>query len=313
VKKILITGGAGFIGSALVSKLNSEGIECHVVDDLSYGNREFLNIPDDHFHQIDILDQGQLNKTLNSLNPDFIVHLAAIHFIPDCNKYPYKSSKINIQGTKNILDIASALGNVKGVFFASTAAVYPISDVANHEDDTIDPLDIYGLSKITGEYLCEDFHRQSGKKVVIGRFFNAFGPNETNPHLIPEIERQVKSGLRTIQLGNLEPMRDFIHTSDMAEVVFRLIMDQHINKDTFNIGSGMEYSVLEVVKEFEHAIGEKIEIVQDPARIRKVERMHLKADISKVHAQTGWSPKIDLKEGIKLLMHDAKAPGYTLH
>lgn len=313
MNKILITGGAGFIGSALVNHLQTLGKECFIIDDLSYGNREFIDVNDDYFFEIDILDRESIFQLMESIRPDAIVHLAAIHFIPDCNKYPFKSSKINIQGTKNILDAASKTSSVKKVFFASTAAVYPISDYPNKESDNADPLDIYGLSKITGEYLCDAFYKESGIPTVIGRFFNAFGPNETNPHLIPEIELQLKSGKRTIQLGNLEPKRDFIHTSDMAEIVSALILDSTINFDIFNIGSGREYSVLEVVKEFENAIGEKITIEQDPSRIRKVERMHLVADVQKVSERMGWEPKVDLAQGIKLLMHDAKAPGYSLH
>ncbi|MGE0930785.1 NAD-dependent epimerase/dehydratase family protein [Peijinzhouia sedimentorum] len=310
--KILVTGGAGFIGSALVNKLSDEH-DIYVIDNLSYGNKDFITIDEDKFYGLDILDKEYIIKVINDISPDIIIHLAAIHFIPDCNKYPFESSKTNIQGTKNILEAAAKLDKLDCLFFASTAAVYPIIDHPIRETDEKDPLDIYGLSKITGEYLCSDFHQKTGVPTVVGRFFNAFGPNETNPHLIPEIEKQLKEGKRTIQLGNLEPKRDFIHTSDMAEFVSRLVFNPPAGLDTYNIGSGIEYSVLEVVAEFENALQEKITVEQNPARIRKVERMHLMADISKVIEKTGWKPQINLSEGIKDLMNEEKAPSYSMH
>ena len=312
MKKILITGGAGFIGSALVKRFSSEH-EVFVYDNLSYGNRDFIAIDDMHFLQADILDEQSLLEYLHKIKPDWVIHLAAIHFIPDCNKKPFESSRINIQGTKNLLDAVKKVGGVEKVFFASTAAVYPISDHAVAEKDEVNPLDIYGLSKITGEYLCKGFNLETGIPTIIGRFFNAFGPNETNPHLIPEIEKQLKSGLRTIQLGNLEPKRDFIHTYDMAEWVFRLLSDSRTGLEIFNIGQGMEYSVREVVKEFEAALGEPVHIEQDPARIRKVERMHLLADVQKIVEATGYRPRYSLSDGIKTLMNEEQAPRYSVH
>jgi UDP-glucose 4-epimerase len=312
MSKILITGGAGFIGSAIVKRL-SPFYKVYVIDNLSYGKREFIDLPEDQFFTKDILDRDQIFKIIHKVQPDHIIHLAAIHFIPDCNKYPFESARINIQGTRNILDAAAVLPHLKNLFFASTAAVYPIRDHAVAEIHPTGPMDIYGLSKLTGEYLCEAFHQSTGIPVVVGRFFNAFGPNETNPHLIPEIERQLKSGKRTIHLGNLEPMRDFVYTFDMAELVIRLIEKFDSGYDVFNIGRGEEYSVLEVVKQFQQALGESIRIEQDPSRIRKVERMHLLADVSKVVSFTGYSPQMTLQEGIKHLMNEEQIPGYSMH
>lgn len=197
MKKNLVTGGAGFIGSALVNKLNKE-YEIYVIDNLSYGNKGFIKIEEDRFFELDILDNENIFKVISDISPNIIIHLAAIHFIPDCNKYPFESSITNIQGTKNILEAAAKLKKLDCLFFASTAAVYPIIDHPLSETDKKDPLDIYGLSKITGEYLCADFHQKTGVPTVVGRFFNAFGPNDTNLHLIPEIEKKLKEGKRTI-------------------------------------------------------------------------------------------------------------------
>src|SRR4028118_1460801 len=134
------------------------------------------------------------------------------------------------------------------MFFASTAALYPICDDPLPETQQTNPLDIYGLSKLAGEHWMNEFHLQTSIPTIIFRFFNAFGSNETNLHLIPEIQRQVNSRLRTIELGNLEPKRDFIHTYDMAISIIMLLNKFDSGIDVFNLGSGQEYAVIDVVK-----------------------------------------------------------------
>jgi UDP-glucose 4-epimerase len=303
MKKILVTGGAGFIGSAIIRELQQHGSEIYVIDNLSFGNREFVDVDEKKFFQADILDREKVSAIISEIAPHKIVHLAAIHFIPYCNQHPFESSNINIQGTINVLDAASRVKGLESVLFASTAAVYPISDTAVKESDPVNPLDIYGLSKLAGERLCREFHLATGVPTIICRFFNAFGPNETNPHLIPEIQQQVNSGIRTIKLGNLTPKRDFIHTYDMAHAI-RLLLDKFDKGiDVFNLGRGIEYSVTEIVEAFARQLGEEIKIEVEQARVRKVERMHLLADISKISAFTGWEPRISIDEGINTLIN----------
>ena len=235
--KILVTGGAGFIGSAVIAHLQKFNHEIFVIDNLSFGNRKFINIDDNHFFLADILDEQTIDKIIGQIKPDYIIHLAAVHFIPYCNQHPYESSNINIRGTMHILKAAKKHKPQK-VFFASTAAVYPIYDHAVSETHITGPMDIYGLSKLTGEHLCNEFHLETKIPVVVCRFFNAFGPNETNPHLIPEIQNQVLEGKRIIQLGNLTPKRDFIHTFDMANAVDVLLQNINEGIHTFNLEIG---------------------------------------------------------------------------
>jgi UDP-glucose 4-epimerase len=261
-----------------------------------------IEIPEEQFHVEDIRNRKRVFEIIKEVQPDWVIHLAAIHFIPYCNKYPFESSQINIEGTKNILDACAVTENVKKVFYASTAAVYPILNVSIAEEEVTGPLDIYGLSKLTGEYLCHAFHSKTGIPTIICRFFNAFGPNETNPHLIPEIQDQINQGKREIELGNVEPKRDFIHTSDMANAIEMLMNKFNQGIDVFNLGQGKEYSVIEIVEAFENCLGEKITIRQHPDRMRKSDRMHLLADVSKLKAYTGWSPAIGINEGISTLI-----------
>lgn len=299
--KALVTGGAGFIGSAVVPALAREGYEVFVLDNLSFGNRDFIDIDDDHFFLTDIRNGDEVDKLMKIVRPDVLVHLAAIHFIPYCNQHPFEASDINIRGTINVINAAKGVSSITKFFFASTAAVYPISDEAVSEVHQVKPLDIYGLSKLTGEHLCREFHLETGIDTIVCRFFNAFGPNETNPHLIPEIERQLRSGRRIIKLGNLTPKRDFIHTHDMASAVRILVSLENSKFDVYNLGRGIEYSVVEIVEAFERQLGEKITIEVDPARVRKVEREHLLADVMKLR-ETGWVPKWGIDDGIKNLI-----------
>jgi UDP-glucose 4-epimerase len=300
MSKILITGGAGFIGSAVVKYLQQFDHEIFVIDDLSFGNRKYIHIDDDHFFKMNILDRQNLFKRIKTVAPEKVIHLAAVHFIPYCNQHPFESANINIQGTMNVLAASKATG-VRQVFFASTAAVYPISSEAVSETSETGPMDIYGLSKLACEGLCHEFFLETNITTIICRFFNAFGPNETNPHLIPEIQRQINERNRTIKLGNMTPKRDFIHTYDMAEAVLVLLENLNSGYHIFNLGRGIEYSVTEIVESFEKQLGEKIFVEIDPSRVRKVERMHLLADVTKLQ-KLGWRAKINIDEGIATLI-----------
>ncbi len=241
-------------------------------------------------------------RTMSEIAPQWTLHLAAVHFIPYCNEHPIEAADINISGTINVLDACARVSGQEQVFVASTAAVYPIMDTAVGELDETGPMDIYGITKLATERLAGEFHYRTGIPTVVGRFFNAFGPNETNPHLIPEIQRQVLAGTRTLRLGNLDPKRDFIHTEDMARAMSALLNADQKGYDQFNIGRGIEYSVREVVEAFERQLGDPLSIEVDPQRVRKVERMHLLADVSKLKRVTGWQPQWSLDDGIRTLL-----------
>jgi UDP-glucose 4-epimerase len=301
-EKILITGGAGFIGSAIIKELQKYHHEIFVIDNLSFGNRAFIDIDDTHFFQEDIRNEQEISNIISQISPSWIIHLAAIHFIPYCNQHPFESSDVNIRGTLNVLNAAKNLPHLKKLFFASTAAVYPISNIAVNENHPTLPLDIYGLSKLAGEELCKKFYLETSVPTIVCRFFNAFGPNETNAHLIPEIQQQINSGKRVLKLGNLDPKRDFIHTYDMARAVKLLMELSNNGYDTFNLGRGIEYSVREVVQAFSDELREEVGIEVDPNRVRRTERMHLLADISKLKNTINWHPEWSLEQGIKTLI-----------
>jgi len=169
----------------------------------------------------------------------------------------------------------------------------------------VGPIDICGLTKVIGEDLTTLFHLETGVRTIIARFFNVYGPNDTNPHVIPEITRQLKSGSREVELGNLLPKRDFIYIQDVIDAVLRLLERFDGEFDIFNIGSGREHSVSDIVEFCSQILGEEIRVRQAKERIRRVERLHLLANIKIIQKAIGWSPKIDLREGLKKLLLDA--------
>lgn len=301
-KKVLITGGAGFIGSALSAQLQEAGHEVFVLDDLSFGKRALAGVPDARFFQVDIRHRDAVQQVMDATRPNWVLHLAAVHFIPYCNQHPAEAADININGTINVLDTAGSKGSLEQVFVASTAAVYPVAEGALGEEHPVGPLDIYGTTKLATEKIASEFHLRSRIPVVVGRFFNAFGPNETNPHLFPEIQRQVLAGARTLKLGNLDPKRDYIHTADMGRAMSALLDKGLQGFEVFNIGRGTEYSVREVVEAFQRQLGEELRIEVDPARVRKVERPHLLADVRKLKQATGWEPQWSIDAGVATLL-----------
>ncbi|RME51912.1 MAG: SDR family oxidoreductase, partial [Deltaproteobacteria bacterium] len=244
-KRILVTGGAGFIGSTLTRFLHEAGHAVAILDNFSFGRRAL--VPSGvEIHEADLRDRRGIARVIGEVGAEEVYHLAAIHFIPYCNAHPEEAAAVNIQGTRNLLE-ALREQRPKTLFFASTAAVYPISDVAHHENDPADPMDIYGITKLIGEDLVRLFHLDTGVRTIVGRFFNAYGPNETNDHVIPEIVAQLRAGKRTLDLGNIDPKRDFIHTRDLCRAVIGLVERFDGRFGILNIGTGEEISVREVV------------------------------------------------------------------
>lgn len=288
-KKILVTGGAGFIGSHLTKDLLTEGAKVLVIDNLFVGKEEF--IPDGaSFEEIDIRSKNMKN-IIEKFEPDVIIHLAAIHYIPYCNTNPEETYDVNVMGTRKLLEISHKIDFI----FASSASVYPPVKGPLTEN-MHGPMDIYGKTKLIGE----DLMKLISERAIITRFFNVYGSNDINPHLIPEIIKQMKEGKREIELGNITPKRDYIHVDDVCEAIIALL--KHRNLGTYNIGTGVEYSVKEVIEIISEIIGEKINIIQDRGRMRKVERENLLADITKIKRDIAWKPRIKLKDGLRELL-----------
>ena len=302
--RTLVTGGVGFIGSHLVKRLISLNHDVLVIDNLSFGKRESIPQTSGNLSFVDgdIADRKLLTELIDGFRPEIVVHLAAIHFIPYCNENPVKAVETNILGTRYLLE-ACKLSRPDTFVFASSAAVYGISDSKLSEEDLPEPNDIYGFSKLTGEDLCRLFHLETGVRTIIGRLSNVYGAGETNAHVIPEIIKQLIEGKADIELGNIEPKRDFINVKDVAEAFIALLNDYKGDFGIFNIGSGKEYSVREILEICERIIGSEIRAKSTKSRIRKTDRMHLLSDVGKIMRETSWRPKINIEDGLRELLH----------
>jgi UDP-glucose 4-epimerase len=297
--KIAVIGGAGFIGSHLVNLLTSEGKQAYLYDNFSSGKHSFLNADDKlHITKGDILNQDELTRFIDAVQPDLVYHLAAIHYIPQCEENPSEAIRINIEGTQNVL--SACANRVSRLIFTSTGAIYsPDIETELSEESLIDTRDVYGMTKYSGEKLVEHYMRKGRGEAIIVRLFNAVGLNETNPHLIPAILEQLEEGKVKVELGNLYPKRDYIHVQDIADGLYALgSISELPEKRIFNLGSGTERSIQELMDYFKEETALPLEIIQVASRMRKNDRKSQLADNSYLREVTDWSPRRDVKQAI---------------
>jgi UDP-glucose 4-epimerase len=298
-RTVLVTGAAGFIGSALCRRLDSLGHRVVAYDNLTRGRREYLP-PRVRLVEGDIRDVARVEETVSASKPDCVIHLAAMHFIPDCIARPQETIDVNVEGTRRLLQSCRG-GSVRSFIFASTGAVYASTDRPCLEDATpLGPLEIYGASKLEAEQLVAAFHQETGISTDILRLFNAIGRNETNAHVIPHIFESLRTS-DVIELGNISPCRDYIDTRDIADAILAVADDSRGSR-VFNVGTGTAYSVKDIVALLGRILGRTITVVQEPSRVRATERMLLAADIDKICRATTWAPRIPLADTLKDLV-----------
>lgn len=302
-QRAIVTGGAGFVGSHLCRALREQDTEVLAIDDCSTGKQSL--VPSGvSVEQVDIR-KSAIPEIIERFDPTVLFHLAAIHYVPYCNDNPEETFEVNTMGTRRIVEAARSAGGLERFVFASSAAVYPPREGPNSETASVGPMDIYGRTKLAGEDLARLLSRETDITVSTARLFNIYGPDETNPHLIPAIIEQLQDGSRTVELGNLTPARDFIHVRDIVRALLMLGTRDGEEYRVYNVGSGTEWSVREVVEAVEAALGENIDVRQVSDRQRESDRPHLLADISRIEREVGWSPQVQFVDGLReLLRHE---------
>ena len=245
--RALVTGGAGFVGRRLVEVLIGRRWEVWVVDDFSAGHREDLAATAGgaacHVVEADVAAAASVASAVAAARPSVVFHLAALHFIPQCERDPLTTLRTNVIGTQAVVNAVQSQPGCRLVF-ASTADVYAPSREPHQERSAVDPPLLYGLSKATGERLVQRAGAQ-GMDYRIARLFNIFGPGDRVPHVLPDIVNRL-SRTGVLALGRLDAVRDYVYVDDVVEALIAL--SEHDGPDRiFNIGTGEGRSVQDLV------------------------------------------------------------------
>jgi len=293
---ILVTGGAGFIGSHIVDAYINNNHNVVIIDDMSRGRKEFIN-PKATFHQISISDP-RLANIIQKESIEVINHHAAQISVSDSVKNPVKDAESNIIGTLQLLQNAVECGIDKFIFASTGGAIYGEQDYfPAREDHPQKPTSPYGLSKLSVEGYLKFYKEQYGLKSIIFRYGNVFGPRQ-NPNgeagVVAIFNNRLLKGQAPIINGDGEQTRDYIFVRDVVNA--NLLALKLNGSDTFNVGTGQETSVNELT----HLILEVAESNIDVQTSKKnnFEQRRSCLDYKKLKGSLNWSPKVSLKEGL---------------
>ena len=297
-KRVLVTGGAGFIGSHLVDRLGERN-DVAVIDDLSTGSLRNLSAARRKvvLKRASILEPGPLAAEMK--DREVVYHLAAKTSVPESVAKPQEYWRANVEGTVHVLKAAADAG-VRRAVFISSAAVYGTSpETPKRESMRPAPASPYAMTKMVGEFACEEIRQLTKLETVVVRIFNAYGPrqNPAAPYagIIPKFLEAVAANRPVEIFGDGDQTRDFLFVSDIAEGL-ELAGEKPVNGDVFNLGSGQAVTVNDVVQLLS-------EIVRAPIRAnRKAERpgdvRHSTADVTKARETLGFTVRTPLREGI---------------
>ena len=300
-KRILVTGGAGFIGSEVVSQLIKKNSMVTVLDNFSFGKKQYL--PKKKNLKIiegDITDEKVVSRAVK--DQEFVIHLAALPFIPDSFYYPADFFNVNTTGSVNLLWKSIQSKTVTRFVHISTSEVY---GTAQHtpmdENHPTAPHSTYAVSKLAGDRVAFTLHKENGFPVVIIRPFNSYGPQYTQPYIIPEIMNQLLIGNKELMLGNINATRDFTYVSDTADAIIRSLDSKKAIGEIINVGSGNEISIKDLAFKISKVAKKKIKIGYDESRERPFDVNRLICDNKKALRLLGWKPKINMDQGLKKL------------
>ncbi|NTU72686.1 NAD-dependent epimerase/dehydratase family protein [Candidatus Roizmanbacteria bacterium] len=300
MSKILITGGAGFIGSHIQDKLISLGHTVGIVDNLRSGSRENIH-PSARFFEVDITDTDNLSETFVTFQPEIVYHLAAQNTVPDSMKDPQLDLNINIQGTFNVLSATHKYGAKKIIYTNTGGALY--GDVTDtqfpiKESELIDkPTSFYGVSKLAAEYYLKLFGNVFGISWVSLRLANVYGPRQKGKGeagIIAIFTEKMVKGEKTTINGNGSHTRDYVFISDVVEAAIRAL--QYNKSDYFHVSSGIEVSNQQIYDIMSTYLDIHKTAQYGPERPGDVLRNSLSNE--KIRSLWNWTPTITIEEGI---------------
>lgn len=295
--KVLVTGGAGFIGSHVVDRLVEEGHHVVVVDNLSAGKRKNVNRAAS-LYKIDI-QSGRLERVFRNQRPNVVIHLAAQISVRRSVEDSVFDAQVNVLGTINVLQQAVWHGARKVVFSSSGGAIYGEQETyPAPESHAANPLSPYGTSKLCGEQYLSYFQRTSGVQVVSLRYANVYGPRqdpEGEAGVVAIFIQRMLNNEQPIINGNGRQTRDFVYVDDVAEANVAAMGQD--SQGVYNVGTGAETSINELFRMLASLTGSACKEVHGPAK--PGEQMRSVIDPSKIRQELGWDPKVDLTDGLK--------------
>ncbi|MGC8855949.1 MAG: NAD-dependent epimerase/dehydratase family protein [Anaerolineae bacterium] len=297
----LITGAAGFLGSALANHLAREGHQVRGLDDLSTGDPQALS-PDVHFTRGDVNDRPKLWTLLQEV--DVVYHLAARVSVPESILYPRDYNVVNVGGTVALMEAIRDVG-VKRVVLASSGAVYgDLEEQPLKESATPNPRSPYAVSKLAAEYYVRTIGKLWNIETVSLRIFNAYGPGQhlppSHPPVVPHYLRQALRGGTLVVHGDGTQTRDYVFVDDVISAMVAAATAPGINGLVINVGSGRETSVRDLVKLVLEITGSKANVVYNSQTSGGVQRMC--ADLTLAQEKLRFQPSIKLEEGLRLTL-----------
>ena len=299
-RHVLVTGGAGFLGSEVVTQLSELGARVTVLDNLSSGKTDYVEGLKNVILIVgDVCDQRSVEKVMDK--KDFIVHMSALPFIPDSYYHPEEFFKTNVMGTINIVRHSMATGKIKNFVHVSSSEVYGTAKYTpmDEKHPTL-PHSTYAVSKLSADRAVYTMHKEHGFPAVIIRPFNCYGPHVTQPYIVPEVAIQLVNGKDAIMLGNTETERDLCFVTDTARGIVAALISDNAAGETINLGSGTSIRIKDLLDQMARILGKSVEVKTDPSRFRPYDVQTLICDNRRALTLLDWQPQVSLHDGLKL-------------
>ena len=295
---VLVTGGAGFIGSHLAWGLVERGDEVRILDDLSTGLQQNLTSLDSDFQKEDIRDQGAVDQAMQDVQTVF--HLAALTSVPESVEVPQRCYEVNLIGSLNVLWAAHRAG-VRRVVLASSCAVYGEIPPPMREDAVAQPLSPYAASKLAMEEAARLFYETHGLETISLRFFNVYGPRQAPDSeyaaVIPKFIQVMMQGGRPVIFGDGSQTRDFVHVSDVVRAMLLAGERKAPVGQVVNVGSGQSISILALAE----ALRMQFPGGAEPSfsSPRQGDLAHSAADMDRADQTLGYRPQVAVEQGLR--------------
>ena len=299
MKKVLITGGAGFIGSHVADRFLLNNYEVIAADNLVTGNIDNINGKNIKFFNIDIRDREKLEELFKNEQPDYVIHLAAQVSVSSSVEDVLYDAEENITALINILELCKKY-NTEKIVFSSTAAVYGIpEEVPSRETNKTAPLSPYGLSKLTGEEYIKMYSRLFGVNYVILRYANVYGPRQSahgEAGVVSIFNDKIKANGDIFIEGDGLQTRDFVYVKDVSGANY-ICATEDIKNETFNVSTNTDISILELFNTMKKYSGYEKDAFHKEARKGDIRNSRL--DNNKLLKNTSWKPEYTLDQGLK--------------